>query len=195
MKIKPLFLLFTFVLLLAFSVPGSASPMFGLTFQNVTFTITQVDSNTLTLRMQNALNANGDWAGVSKIDHFQFGDIGSLGGATVSGSGTWTYLNQELNSSGCGAGSVSSAKHCFTASSPVALSNDMTWTIDYASGSFAFATNGSHLKVRFLDAGGSKQGSLLSQNLPGVQQVPEPATGVLLLSGLALMRFIARRRT
>jgi PEP-CTERM motif len=41
-----------------------------------------------------------------------------------------------------------------------------------------------HLKVRFLDTTGTKEGSLLSQTIPGTS-VSEPASLLLLGAGLA----------
>jgi len=191
LKIQPLYLFLGIALTLSFAMPASALPIYGLTFQDVTFSIEQIDSNTLKLRIQNALDASGDWASAVSISDFQFKDMGTPSGGSATGAGTWIYTHDELNAGGCGGGD-GAAKHCFDAVSPVALSNDMTWTIDFASGALAFGPSGPHLKVRFLNAGGEKQGSLLSLNLP--VEVPEPATGLLLLSGLALVRFVARRR-
>jgi hypothetical protein len=80
---------------------------------------------------------------------------------------------------------------------PVALTDDMTWTIDFTGGTLNFDSNGPHLKIQFLNAQGGKQGSLLSENLPLVgtppQNVPEPATGILLLSALGTARLLLRR--
>ena len=178
--------------MLALSSAAMAAPIHSLTFQGVTFAIEMVDSDTLTLRIQNASSTpDPDWSPAVSIANFQFKNMGDFTGASVlAGPGTWTYGNFELASGACD-GSKGKAKKVCMAASPVALTDDMTWTVDVSGGALDFGSTGPHLKVRFLDAGGKKQGSRLSLNLP--LQVPEPSTVVLLIAGLGLLGPLTRR--
>jgi hypothetical protein len=90
---------------------------------------------------------------------------------------------------GCTTGGGGGA--CFTGA-PIALTDNMSWTIDFTSGgALNFALP--HLKVQFLkDALQDKAtGDLLSQNIP---PVPEPETYAMMLAGLGMVGAIARRR-
>lgn len=176
----------------------AAQAAYVLTFQSTTFTINAVDADTLTLRIQNALNASGDWAPAVSLDNLAIKDIGSFTGGSITGPGNWSFSLNELNGNGC-AGGISGGV-CFDAAPAVALTNDMFFTIDLTGGALAIDSGGPHLKVRFLDATGAKQGDLLSQDLPWVndtpvnpaEQVPEP--GTLALAGLGLLGALAARR-
>jgi len=184
--------------LVVLNIPPGATPIYSLTFQDVTFSVDLIDSNTFRFRIQNALNASGDWTDAVSIKSFSFKDIGNSR-QWKGRPGTWVYHHNELNESAdCSTGRDAGKenKHCFLAPFAVALTNDMVWTIDFGSGAFNIASTGPHLKVKFLDARGKKEGRLLSKSLPLTippAQVPEPMTGVLLLSGLGAIKLVQLR--
>jgi hypothetical protein len=70
------------VSLVVLNIPAGATPIYSLTFQDVTFSVDLIDSNSFTLRIQNALNATGDWTDAVSLKSFQFKDIGDLGSGT-----------------------------------------------------------------------------------------------------------------
>jgi hypothetical protein len=63
----------------------------------------------------------------------------------------------------------------------------MTYTMTYTGTLDLSAPN---LKVLFVDDEGTKVGSLLSATIP----IPEPDTYALMIAGLGVIGFIARRR-
>ena len=160
----------------------------SLTFQGVTFSTVALDSDTLELTITNALGATGDWTGIASFAAFEIKGVGSLATAASGGGVTWTYSDNALGANGCLNGNSDGG--CFTASSPVALTNSMVFDIDFAS---ALDGTPPHLKVLFLDANGVKTGSLLSKDLP-VTVVPEPSTYALMFAGLGVVGFMTRRR-
>lgn len=208
----------TLLATLALGLSATAHADYVLSYQATNFTFHVVDNNTFTLRIQNALDASGDWASATQLDNLAFKDLGSLAGltgVTVTGPGNWSYSSNELNASGCNGGG--SGGICIDASPSVALTNDMLFSIDLIGAQLAINQDiGPHLKVRFLDSTGKKAGSLFSQNLQYVSDttactancgagtnantgntVPEPTSLALLgaaaLAGLSSVR-IRRRR-
>ena len=168
----------------------------SLTFQGVTFNTWAVDSDTLGLSILNADSATGNWTGIQFLKAFEIKNIvtgGEIASATISGPGAFTAsVTNGLAAFGCTTGGTAGA--CFTSSPALALSNSMTWTMDFtatAGGTLNFAAP--HLKVEFLTQATDRNatGNLLSQTIPAV---PEPETYAMLLAGLGLMGAIARRR-
>jgi hypothetical protein len=172
---------------LVVGVPAHAS----LLFQGVTFTTTYT-ANTLVLEID-AAGRNGDWASAVSVDALQIKNVGSFASVSMSGpGGVWTFDPEELNASGCDGGGGGGGRACFT-HAPVALGDDMVFTFTFTGGVLDLDTP--HVKVHFLNAAGGKQGSLLSMNVPGTPSlIPEPETYALLLAGLGLLGFAARRR-
>lgn len=155
-----------------------------LNFQGVTFTIDAVDTNSLSLRIQNALSTtNADWANATKFGAFSLKDLGldftASSGATaqanyIEGSVTVSGVRDDLNASAvnnsngfdCVAqtnGQTGSV--CFDYIPDVALTDDMNFQIDFSQ-SYSIGSAGPHLKVAFVDDSGGKVGSLLSKELP-----------------------------
>jgi MYXO-CTERM domain-containing protein len=180
----------------------SAHAAYSITFQNTTFTITQVDSNTFTLQIQNLLNATGDWADVTKYGALAFKDVGTgFTGATITPDGSNAEFNSELDSNGCKDPKGNNPSFCFTFAPLLAASNNDMFTIDVTGASLNFALTGPHLKVNFMNAQGTQIGNLLSQDLPSTSsssgssntsgtssgEMPEPGSSSLALLGLALI--------
>jgi hypothetical protein len=180
---------------IAFGTPAIAN---SLLFQGVTFETLAVDSDTLQLSILNATSATGDWTGVGFLKAFEIKDIGAVSGATVvsAPAGTSWTPNVENglagNTLGCGTGGTGGA--CFYTTPPATLTDSMSWTIDFAGTNLSF--DAPHLKLQFMTNVNdtSKTGNLLSQAIPGVPAIPEPETYAMMLAGLSLLGFVARRR-
>jgi hypothetical protein len=159
-----------------------------LTFQGVTFETQAQDADTLTLSVTNALNATGNWTNIAWFRNFEIKNVGNVTGATLAG---WTVnVDDNLANAGCSGGNQMGA--CFTSSPLLALSNSMSFTIDFTGTNLDFSSP--HLKVNFLDNPGQQMasGDLLSQNITAA--IPEPETYALMLAGLGAVGFMAKRR-
>lgn len=169
-------------------IPSFAAD-YSLTFQGVTFEMSIVDSDTFNLTMLNTDAAGANWSGVTNLNAFQIGDIGTFTGATATGPGGFVNISKELNAGGCSGGSGGPLRLCFAGLAAVTPS--LSWNIDVTGGALDVSNLGPHLKVRFGNASDDKVGDLLSQNIPAV---PEPETYALMLAGLAVVSVLARRR-
>ncbi len=172
---------------LAFASSASANT---LTYQGVTFNTWAIDTDSMGLSILNATSATGNWAGVSFLKAFEIKGIGDVTGATISPSQFAVTADHGLSANvGCSTGGTPGA--CFSASTPLSLTNNMTWTIDFTGSNLSFTAP--HLKVQFLTTLNDSKatGDVLSQNIPAV---PEPETYAMLLAGLGMMGAIARRR-
>ncbi len=170
----------------------------SLTFQDVIFSTHAVDSDTLSFTITGANTADGNWTGVQYLKAFSFKDIGKIASSSVVSGPSFASIiesGRELSANGCSGGMSGGA--CFTFAPPIALTNSMTWTIDFvAATGQVLDFSAPHLKVDFYTALADKKstGSLLSQNLPMVTSVPEPESYALMLAGLGLVGALVRRR-
>ena len=165
------------------------------TFQGLTFSFDQTDSDTLNFNIAGTLE--GDWASATYLGAFGLKDLGldfSSGGDTaiVNGPGAINLagLNSELSNSGnsidCLSTGTPDAAICFDIDSdyflPDAPSIDLTYIIDF-SADLDISSAGPHLKIAFTDNQGIKVGSLYSENVG----VPVPEPSILALMGLGLL--------
>lgn len=150
--------------LLVLAMPASASV---ITQDGVVFSSTYT-GNVLTVEID-AAKRSGGWAAATAIDSLALKTIGGFTGVTMSSSngGNWSLSNTELKASGCGAASSAAAGTSFSrlcyAGTPVALTDNMLFTFSFDGSPNLDAP---HLKVHFVNAGGSKTGSLLSMDFP-----------------------------
>lgn len=133
----------------------------------VVFTSTYV-GNVLTLEID-AANRSGGWAGASAIDALSLKTIGGFSGVSMrsSGGASWALTPSELNARGCAAvkgnaGATDMTRLCYTGAG-IALADNMVFTFTFTGTPTLSAP---HLKVHFVDAKGSKVGSLLSLDFP-----------------------------
>ncbi len=173
-----------------FAGVAASSQAGSLTYQGVTFTSTW-SGNLLTLEID-AANRTGDWLGASSIGALQLKDLGSFSDVTlVSAPGLatdWTLSSNELNANGCAGGAHAGRSLCFSGER-VALADNMVFQFSFSGG--APDLEAPHLKVNFFGEGERKVGSLLSQS---IAPVPEPQTYAMMLGGLGLVGWMARRK-
>lgn len=155
------------VLALAASLAAPHAAAGVLTQDGVIFTSTYT-GNVLTLEID-AAKRSGAWAAATALDGFSIKTIGSFSGVsmTTASGGDWKMTAGELNASGCAAartraGATSPSRLCFSGEN-VALADNMLFTFTFAGTPTLSAP---HLKVHFVDAKGTKVGSLLSLGFP-----------------------------
>jgi hypothetical protein len=164
-----------------------------LEYQGVDFT-SSWSGNVLTLEID-AANPTGSWAGATSLGALQFKDLGSFDSVSLTaapqGATNWTLSSNELNANGCTGGGHAGTSLCYSGAH-VALTDDMVFQFTFSGGKpdpiapqlkvNMFGTNGDH-----------KIGSMMGEQLP-VAAVPEPQTYAMMLGGLGLLGFMARRR-
>lgn len=161
-----------------FFVAASHASAGVITQDGVVFTST-FSGNVLTLEID-AARRGGAWASATAIDALALKTIGSFSGVKMTSStgAAWSLSASELKAKGCAGASGSSGAEqkllCVTGAG-VALTDNMVFTFSF-DGSPTLAAP--HLKVHFVNANGSKAGSLLSMDFPAQAAsapVPTPA--------------------
>ncbi len=207
------------VVLMLISMASSlyALPVYDATFQGVTFTFTKLDADTLKFELKGT--PSGDWTGVQFLGAFALKGLGidftsASGTANGPGATDLVSLNTQLSANNFDCSETAGGQKgigCWDIDPDVALGGspfDFVYDIDF-SAPLNISTDGVHLQIVFTNtAGGGKVGSLYSQNVGSSSgtassgtgssgQVPEPATGSLVLIGLALVGagFKLRRRS
>src|SRR5437879_12605355 len=75
----------TLLAALALTFASSGAWSNSLTFQDVTFSTTDLGGGELQLTITNALNASGNWSGINYLQSFAVGNVGSFTGASLAG--------------------------------------------------------------------------------------------------------------
>jgi hypothetical protein len=164
-----------------------------LEYQGVGFA-SSWSGNVLTLEID-AADPTGSWANATTLGALQLKDLGSFDSvaltAAPAGATNWTLSSNELNANGCTGGSHGGTSLCYSGAH-IALTDDMVFQFTFSGGDPNPVAP--QLKVNMFGPDGDRKvGSLMGQHLP-VAAVPEPQTYAMLLGGLGLMGFMARRR-
>ncbi|QOY93078.1 PEP-CTERM sorting domain-containing protein [Massilia sp. UMI-21] len=164
-------------LFLLFAATAGSASAGVITQDGVVFTTTYT-GKVLTLEID-AAGRTGGWAGATAIDALGIKTIGNFDNVTMAspGGAAWTNASTELNAAGCGRSSGGKAKTagggrlCYTGSA-IELADNMVFTFTFDGTPTLSAP---HLKVHFVNAAGSKVGSLLSMDFPWqAETVPTP---------------------
>jgi hypothetical protein len=197
MELKKLISAVTLALGVMAAMPAVANTY---TEDNVTFNIFDSGASTFSVEITNALNGTGGWADATQISAIAFNNLGvDLSTvAYVSGPKGADWLVQAGGISTAAGGCNGTGNFVCFGGSAIDLTNDMLWKFSYTAGTLNLGLPdgdtglyGPHLKLVFLNDEGTKVGTLLSTTIPAV---PEPETYAMMLAGLGLMGFVARRR-
>ena len=188
----------TAVAAMAMAIGAPAAASNSLSFQGVTFETLALGDGTLQFSILGATGATGNWTGIRYLEAFQFKNLGDLTGATILQPSDSAFSvmpvsfgSPELNAHGCSGGNSGGA--CFSAgASPLDLTDTMQWVIRFSGAGLHFDLP--HLKVNFWtqDTDTKATGSLLSMDIPA-SPIPEPRSHAMLLAGLGMLGFWARR--
>lgn len=185
MKLRNLALASIAAAMMALAMPATANT---LTFQGVTFE-TLASGNTLQLTITNALTSGtGNWTDVGYLKAFELKGIGNVTSATLDGWSS-TFNEGLAAAAGCTTGGTPGA--CFYQSTAVALTDLMTFSIDFVGTNLSF--DAPHLKVQFLTGQYDTKatGDLLSQSIPAI---PEPEIYAMMAIGMGVVGWAARRK-
>jgi len=177
-----------------------ANAIYMDSFQGLTFTFNQEDANTLSFNI--AGTPSDDWSTAQYLGSFDLKDLGldfSTVTATLNGPGAINLLgsNSQLSASNldCSHSTGQTGTICFEINKDLGtLPIDFNYIIDF-SAPLDISSAGPHLQIAFMDEqGGSKVGSLYSQNVGEGEDVPEPGPLALVSIGLLGLAFSQRKR-
>jgi len=158
-----------------------------------------------TFRVTLGIDTNAYSGGGSFLDNVAIKVSSAATGALFSapgGTGNWSLLAGGLNSGGCdGSGSgficanglANSGKGvAVTTGNGAGIDYAFTFDVTMANGALFTGLDAASIKARYVKADGHMAGGLVSNGI--TLSVPEPESYAMLLAGLGLMGFIARRR-
>jgi hypothetical protein len=187
---------------------AGAGPALADTFQGTVWSLStsgvDLDANPLTetFRVTLGVDTSGYTGTGSFLDEVAIKVSSSLLGASLfsapGGVANWTLVAGGISAGGCsGAGSGFECADSLTVAGGAAVPGGVySWVFDLQMNNGALFTGAleSSVKGRFVDASGAKVGAIVSENVTLTTAVPEPETYAMLLAGLGLLGFAARRR-
>jgi len=183
-----------------------ANAIYMDSFQGLTFTFDQTDSDTLSFNIAGTPSDN--WSTAQYLGSFDLKDLGldfSTVTATLNGPGAINLLgsNSQLSASNldCSKSTGEKGTICFEINKDLGtLPIDFNYIIDF-SAPLDISSAGPHLQIAFLEnlelnkkGEYDKVGSLYSQNVGGGEDVPEPGPLALVSIGLLGLAFSQRKR-
>ncbi len=169
----------------------AASAQYSYTAGPVTFSLDVVDATNITLSMDGLLESGSNWEDAVTFANFSLKDVGTDQASVLNYSASNNGL--ELNANGCAGGD--SGGLCFTFTPYLAMADSFVFNIQATNGTTFDIGDSAHLKVRFLGEDGRQTGGLLSEDIIlTTPPIPEPSTYALMLAGLGVVGWMARRR-
>lgn len=159
-----------------------------------------------TFRVTLGIDTNNYSGGGSFLDSVAIKVSSGVASASLfsapGGTGSWSLLAGGLNSSGCSGGGsgwvcadglANSGKGlAITTGNGAGIDYAFAFDVTMASGALFTGINAASIKALYVDTAGNKIGSIVS--VPITLAVPEPETYAMMLAGLGLMGFVAKRR-
>lgn len=196
---------------------GASSPVLANSFQGTIWSLTYSgaalpDADPLheTFRVTLGIDTNGYSGTGSFLDQVAVKVSDSFVSASLYsapfGVASWALVPGGISASGCnGAGSgfeCVNSLAVLNAGKGVAINPgngvgiDYSWVLDITMDNGALFTglDMASVKGRFVNSSGAKVGDLVSEHITLTTPVPEPETYAMLLAGLGLLGFAARRR-
>ena len=214
MKLSKIFALIPIAAaLLGFGSPAAADTFQGTIWSLSYSGIALADADPLheTYRIALGVDTNGYIGTGSFLDQVALKVSSSLVSASLfsapGGTGAWSLASGGLNANGCsgsgGGFECANSLSILNSGKGVAINPgngvgvDYSWVFDLTMDNGALITSslGDSVKARFVDSSGYKVGDLVSEGITlTITPIPEPETYAMLLAGLGLMGFVARRR-
>ena len=214
MKLSKIFALIPIAAaLLGFGSPAAADSFQGTiwSLRYSGFALPDADPLNETYRITLGVDTNGYNGTGSFLDQVALKVSSSIVSASLfsapGGTSAWSLASGGLNASGCsgsgGGFECANSLSILNSGKGVAINPgngvgiDYSWVFDITMNNGALITNplGDSVKARFVNSSGAKVGDLVSEGITlTITPIPEPETYAMLLAGLGLMGFVARRR-